>query len=220
MIHLLIITKMTRKILIAVVLMATFFTTSSFATGTEQPHTLGWRQWAPTTILRRDTTRIKPSPVNFSVIPDFGSGFTFNNANYRFRLGYQLRVRSSIAWSGAIGYSQESFNDDALKSDFVYNRLTVPFLISYAPSALIHIGVGAEYEYLLNAKINSRPITLSNNANFERHGVGILADANFGWSNKSPRLGVRYTYKIGASQKGHDYGFSEVYLRIPIVISQ
>ncbi len=211
---------MTRKVLTIVVLMTTLFINSAFATGTEQPHTLGWRQWLPTLPNPCDDPPTPPRGTkgsagckciyidpNVSINPKFG--------NLGLNIGYGL-IKNGFEKSISVGYKKQVFSDVTLKADYEYQRLILPVTISYAPSSIVHIGVGAEYEYLVSAKINNRPITLNNNTNFERHGVGVLADANFGWSNKSLRLGVRYTYKFGASQKNHDYGFSEVYLRVPI----
>jgi hypothetical protein len=222
--HLLTITNMTRKILAIVVLMTTLFATSSFATGTEQPQILGWRQWIPTMPKPLDDDPKTPRGTkgsagcryiyidpNVSINPRFG--------NLGLNIGYGS-IKNGFGKSISVGYKKQVFNDVTLKADYEYQRLVLPVTISYAPSPIVHIGLGAEYQYLVNAKVNNRPITLNNNTNFERHGLGVLADANFGWSDKSPRLGVRYTYKFGASQKNHDYGFSELYVRIPINLSK
>jgi RIP homotypic interaction motif len=221
--HLLTITNMTRKILAIVVLMTTLFATSSFATGTEQPQTLGWRQWTPSTLPPppgpggpiTSNCRIIQVGVNNNVTYEpFGK---INLKNFNVSLGYFKRLSNHFGLYGGLEYMQQSFTVSNVTPpvDYSYQHLQTPFLVHFVPSKYVYVGAGAEYAYLLGASLNGKAVNLSNNFDFKRSGVGLISDISFGWAERSPRLGVRYTYRTGAARANQNNSTVDLTLRVP-----
>jgi hypothetical protein len=128
---------------------------------------------------------------------------------------YLKKINDMFGVFVGVEYAQQKFKAATPLIDFVYGQTQIPVIITYFPTEYIYLGVGAKYSYLANASVNGQNIGLSNNKTFNRGGVAYIIDASFGWSIKSPRLGVQYAYQTGASQVGQNNGFIEVTLRVP-----
>jgi hypothetical protein len=114
-------------------------------------------------------------------------------------------------------YMQQTFTVSTVTPtiEYAYKHLQVPIILTFMPSQYIYVGVGAKYSYLLTASVAGKAVTLANNNAFNRNGIGLIADLSFGWSVKSPRLGIQYIYNTGAALVGQNYGTIDVSLRVP-----
>lgn len=109
-------------------------------------------------------------------------------------------------------YNQTAFLKDT--RTYEYKTISLPILIQANLNPYISIGGGVEGNYLLGAKINERII---NKNETKQTGLGLIADAEFGFPNRGPRLGVSYTRRFNSGVVNtSNYGFLDLTLRVQI----
>lgn len=109
-------------------------------------------------------------------------------------------------------YSQTAFVKN--NNDFEYKTISLPIIVQANLNPYISIGGGVEGNYLLSAKINTKAL---NKQETKQTGFGLIADAEFGFPNRGPRLGVSYTRRFNTGEINNaKYGYIDLTLRVQI----
>lgn len=120
--------------------------------------------------------------------------------------------KNSYTQEIGLKYTQSTFIKNT--QNFEYKTISLPVLIQRNINPYISIGGGAEANYLLSAKINTKAVSKVDTKQF---GVGIFADAEVGFQNRGPRLGISYTHRINSGVvNSSNYGFLDLTLRVQI----
>lgn len=134
---------------------------------------------------------------------------------YRFNPVAAIAVgKNKNSYTEEIGlkYTQSTFIKNA--QNFEYKTISLPVLIQRNINPYISIGGGAEANYLLSAKIDTKAV---NKADTKQFGFGVFADAEVGFQNRGPRLGISYTHRINSGViNSSNYGFLDLTLRVQI----
>lgn len=120
--------------------------------------------------------------------------------------------KNSYTQEIGLKYTQSTFIKNA--QNFEYKTISLPVLIQRNINPYISIGGGAEANYLLSAKINTKAVSKVDTKQF---GFGVFADAEVGFQNRGPRLGISYTHRINSGVvNSSNYGFLDLTLRVQI----